>query len=131
MKPSAGGISVGSSTYGVISEPLRFRLPVMGAKLFFRDPRCHWPPLRCGAREVPTPPFSVEKGDIILLTDPLQNNLIIYDSKGKLVSKWGAEFPGSHGLYIVSENDRQLLFITDLGCNALFKPTLDGEMLEE
>lgn len=71
------------------------------------------------------------EGHVILLTDHVQNNVIIYDSAGKLVSKWGTEFPKAHGLSIVTENDREVLFITDLERNAVFKTTLDGEMLDE
>jgi len=68
---------------------------------------------------------------LILLTDHIANNVIIYDRKGRLVSKWGTSFPGAHGLSIVSEGSREVLYITDLQTHKVAKTTLDGKMLEE
>lgn len=68
---------------------------------------------------------------IILLTDHTRNNVIIYDAAGKLVHKWGTAYPGAHGLSIVREGSREVLYLTDLKRNAFFKTTLDGEVLEE
>jgi hypothetical protein len=72
-----------------------------------------------------------DAGHIVLLTDEVRNNVIIYDKDGKLVQKWGAAFPGAHGLSIVKEGARQVLYLTDLKRNAFFKTTLDGEILGE
>lgn len=72
-----------------------------------------------------------QQGHIILLTDHVANNVIIYDKKGKLVSKWGTSFPGAHGLSIVTEGSREVLFITDLVTHKVTKTTLDGEVLNE
>ncbi len=69
------------------------------------------------------------EGHIILLTDEVRNNVIIYDKDGKLVNKWGTTFPGAHGLSIVREQAREVLYLTDLKRNAFFKTTLDGEIL--
>jgi peptidylamidoglycolate lyase len=71
------------------------------------------------------------EGHLILLTDHTANNVIIYDRAGKLVSKWGSEFPGAHGLSLVSEGTREVLFITDLKTHRVVKTTLSGEKLEE
>jgi hypothetical protein len=71
------------------------------------------------------------EGHIILLTDDIHNNVIIYDKSGKLVHKWGTSFPGAHGLSILSEGDRQVLFITDLNSHKVYKSTLDGTILNE
>jgi peptidylamidoglycolate lyase len=70
-------------------------------------------------------------GRIFLLTDHLANNIIVYDKDGKLLTKWGDRFPGAHGLQIVQEKDREVLFITDLNLHRVFKTTLDGEVLME
>jgi peptidylamidoglycolate lyase len=59
------------------------------------------------------------------------NNVIVYDRKGKLVSKWGTTFPGAHGLSIVTEGSREVLYITDLQTHKVAKTTLDGKLLEE
>jgi hypothetical protein len=71
------------------------------------------------------------QGQVILLTDHTQNNVIVYDKAGKLVHKWGTMFPGAHGLSIVREGDRQVLFITDLKTHKVYKTTLDGKILNE
>ncbi len=71
------------------------------------------------------------QGHVILLTDHVANNVIIYDKKGKLVSKWGTGFPGAHGLSIVREGRREVLFITDLVTHKVYKTTLDGTVLQE
>src|SRR5579862_2166066 len=70
-------------------------------------------------------------GHIILLTDHVKNNVIVYDTKGRLVHKWGTAFPGAHGLSIVSDGERQVLFITDLKTHKVAKTTLDGKVLDE
>ncbi|MHA3774980.1 6-bladed beta-propeller [Verrucomicrobiota bacterium sgz303538] len=71
------------------------------------------------------------EGHIVLLTDDTKNNVIIYDKRGALVHKWGNAFPGAHGLSIVQEGAREVLFITDLNTHRVAKATLDGEILNE
>lgn len=71
------------------------------------------------------------EGHLILLTDHVANNVIVYDKSGRLVSKWGTMLPGAHGLSIVREGRREVLFLTDLQTHKVVKTTLDGEVLEE
>ncbi len=71
------------------------------------------------------------QGHLILLTDHTANNVIVYDKRGHLVSKWGTNFPGAHGLSIVIEGGREVLYITDLETHKVAKTTLDGRVLEE
>lgn len=71
------------------------------------------------------------EGHIVLLTDHTANNVIVYDDAGRLVHKWGTAFPGAHGLSIVTEGGREVLFITDLERHRVFKTTLDGKTLAE
>jgi hypothetical protein len=68
---------------------------------------------------------------LILLTDHTANNVIVYDKRGRLVSKWGTTFPGAHGLSLVREATREVLFITDLQTHKVSKTTLDGTMLDQ
>ena len=70
-------------------------------------------------------------GHIVLLTDHTANNVIVYDEAGKLVHKWGTAFPGAHGLSIVREGAREVLFITDVQTHRVVKATLDGQILNE
>jgi hypothetical protein len=71
------------------------------------------------------------EGHIVLLTDHVTNNVIVYDKQGRLVSKWGTTFPGAHGLSIVTEGGREVLYITDLQTHKVMKTTLDGKALGE
>jgi len=73
-------------------------------------------------------------GHVILLTNHTANNVIVYDRAGRLVHKWGTQFPGAHGLSIVNEGGaagREVLFITDLVTHRVVKATLDGTILDE
>jgi hypothetical protein len=66
------------------------------------------------------------KGRLILLTDEVKNNIIIYDLSGKLLTTWGESFPGGHGLTLTQEGGDEYLFITDTKLGKVFKTTLDG-----
>jgi hypothetical protein len=68
---------------------------------------------------------------LVLLTDHPQNNVIVYDQAGRLVHKWGTQFPGAHGLSLVVEDGKELLFITDNRKAFVAKTTLDGKILQE
>jgi len=69
------------------------------------------------------------KGRLILLTNHIQNNIIIYDKNGALIEVWGTDFPGAHGLTIHQENGNEVLFITDIERNAVFKTDMNGQLL--
>ena len=108
------------------------QLPVFGQGKFRYRPVAGWgvldertPVKNCSAMVVDA------RGRIYLLTDHCANNVIVYDKDGKLLQKWGTRFPGAHGLEIVQEEGREVLFITDLNLHRVFKTTLDGEILME
>lgn len=108
------------------------KFPVLGQGKFQYRPVAGWgvldaktPVKNCSAMVVDS------KGRIFLLTDHLKNNVITYNKDGELLGKWGTQFPGAHGLQIVKEENREVLFITDLNLNRVFKTTLDGEILME
>lgn len=69
------------------------------------------------------------KGRIILLTNETKNNVIIYDRSGKLLTTWGSEYPGAHGLTLFNENGTEVLFICDNSRHQVIKTTLDGRVL--
>lgn len=70
-------------------------------------------------------------GRLLMLTDHPQNNVIIYDTSGKLLDSWTLSFPGAHGLSIHDEGDAQYLYITDPGLGRVVKCSLDGKILLE
>jgi hypothetical protein len=63
-------------------------------------------------------------GRLFLLTNHKQNNVLIYDTQGKLLNAWTLNFAGAHGLSIHNES----LWITDTGTGRVVKTTLDGEI---
>lgn len=69
------------------------------------------------------------KGRIILLTNETKNNVLIYDKAGKLLTTWGTEYPGAHGLTLFNENGTEVLFICDNNRHQVIKTTLDGRVL--
>lgn len=70
-----------------------------------------------------------KQGRILLLTNETKNNVIIYDKSGKLVSSWGNDYPGAHGLTLFNENGDDVLFICDNNRHQVIKTTIDGKVL--
>lgn len=66
------------------------------------------------------------QGRIILLTDHVQNNVIIYDKSGRLLDTWGTDYPGAHGLTIKNEGGEDFLYICDNKLHCLIKTDLKG-----
>lgn len=67
---------------------------------------------------------------LFFLTDDPKNNIVILDSKtGTLLKSWTARMPGAHGLSLVVEGNRQVLYITDTQLHEVRKLTLEGEEL--
>jgi len=69
------------------------------------------------------------KGRIVLLTNEVRNNVIMYDKSGKLLKSWGHEFPGAHGLTLHKAGGEDFLFITDTDRHEVYKTTIDGKVL--
>ena len=69
------------------------------------------------------------KGRIVLLTNETKNNVIFFNKKGKLLTTWGHDFPGAHGLSLFGHKE-QFLFITDTAKNQFYKATIDGKILQ-
>lgn len=69
------------------------------------------------------------KGRILLLTNETKNNVLVYDRKGKILTSWGNEYPGAHGLTLFDENGTEVLFICDNNRHQVIKTTIDGRVL--
>jgi sugar lactone lactonase YvrE len=69
------------------------------------------------------------RGRILLLTNETKNNLLAYDKSGKLLSAWGTEYPGAHGLTLQKNGKEDFLFITDTQLHQVYKTTMDGRQL--
>lgn len=71
------------------------------------------------------------KGRLIMVTDETQNNIIIYDRSGKLITTWGNQFPGGHGLTLFTEGGEDVLFICDPETGRVVKTTVEGKQIME
>ena len=71
------------------------------------------------------------KGRIVLLTNHVKNNVIIYNKKGQLEEVWGTEFPGAHGLTLNVEGGQDFLYITDTERHEIIKTTVDGKIVQK
>ena len=69
------------------------------------------------------------KGRILLLTNETKNNIIIYNKSGRLISTWGTEFPGAHGLTVQHDGKSDYLFITDTDKHQVYKTSMDGKII--
>ncbi|WP_395753900.1 hypothetical protein [Prosthecobacter sp.] len=70
------------------------------------------------------------KGRLLFLTDDVKNNVVILDAKtGRLLQQWTARMPGAHGMSLVKEGGREVLYITDTQLHEVRKLTLEGEEL--
>lgn len=65
-------------------------------------------------------------GRLFMLTNHTANNVIVYDTSGKVLSTWGTEYDGAHGLTLSVEGGESFLWITDEKSGAVNKHTLDG-----
>ena len=65
-------------------------------------------------------------GRIIMLTNEVKNNIIIYNKDGKLLSTWGDSYPGGHGLTLSDEGGEEFLYITDTERHEVIKTDLNG-----
>jgi hypothetical protein len=69
------------------------------------------------------------QGRIVLLTNHTRNNVIIYDTSGKLIEVWGTDFPGAHGLTMNVENGEDFLYISDNNRHEVIKTTIGGKVV--
>ncbi|WP_345949612.1 MULTISPECIES: 6-bladed beta-propeller [unclassified Mucilaginibacter] len=70
-----------------------------------------------------------QNGLLYMLTNEVKNNILVYSKDGNIVSVWGNEFPGGHGLTIADENGTEYLYITDTVRHEVIKTSLDGKII--
>lgn len=68
-----------------------------------------------------------KEGHIIMLTNEVKNNIIVYNKDGKLVKTWGSNYPGAHGLTLSDEGGEEFLYITDTERHEVIKTDLKGK----
>jgi peptidylamidoglycolate lyase len=71
-------------------------------------------------------------GRLFLLTNHKQNNVLIYDTQGALLSSWTLGLAGAHGLTLHREADgKEYLYLTDPSAGRVVKATLEGQIVLE
>ena len=68
---------------------------------------------------------------LFLLTDHIDNNIIVYDRSGRLLDHWTLNLPGAHGLTINEEGGEEFLYITDIKNGRTLKTDLAGNIVLE
>ncbi len=73
------------------------------------------------------------KGRLIMVTDEVKNNIIVYDKSGKLLTSWTLNLGSGHGLTLFNEGGDDVLFISDAVRNKgrVVKTTIDGKVIME
>ena len=71
-----------------------------------------------------------KKGRLIMVTDEVKNNIIIYDQSGKLLDSWTLGLGAAHGLTLVEEGGSEYLWIVDNG-GRVIKTDLKGNIVDE
>jgi len=69
------------------------------------------------------------KGRLILLTNNVKNNILIYDKKGQILDSWTINYNGAHGLTLKNEGGEDFLYITDSELGLVSKHTLSGRTI--
>ena len=70
------------------------------------------------------------RGRILLLHTSEEHCVIALDQAGEVLDAWGDFTVAAHGLAVVKEKDREVLFISDHSAGGkVYKTTLDGEVL--
>lgn len=55
--------------------------------------------------------------------------VLVFGADGALTAAWGDCYPGAHGLTLVEERGRELLWLTDFRTGEVVKTTLDGDVV--
>jgi hypothetical protein len=72
------------------------------------------------------------RGRLIMIGDETKNNVLIYDTGGKLLETWGSDYPYGHGLTLWDAGGEEFLFICDNGFDGnpqVVKTTLNGRVV--
>ena len=69
------------------------------------------------------------RGRLIMITDEVQNNVLVFDKSGRLLESWGTRYPGGHGLTLWEAGEEEFLFIADFDRGIVDKTMLDGRVL--
>jgi len=124
---SAHDTHIPASSYKIPDEPV-----VIGEGRFKYELVPRWAQHNTAAYPIGNGKAIVEdaKGRIYHLNGSKKHCVIVLDRRGEVLSAWGDFAPGAHGLNIVKEGGREVLFISENRAGGkVFKTTLDGKIL--
>lgn len=132
LKKSAATAALSISMFNLMSKPM-LEDEIIGHGKFKYRVHKNWGNLDPATTPVKNCHEMVmdKKGRLIMVTDETKNNIIIYDRAGKLITTWGHEFPGGHGLTLFDEGGTEVLFICDPETGRVVKTSLDGKIILE
>lgn len=68
-------------------------------------------------------------GRLFMFGNHTDNNMLIFNADGKVLSTWGTDYPGGHGCTLSGENGEEFLFLTDPDRHQVIKTDLHGNVL--
>jgi sugar lactone lactonase YvrE len=71
--------------------------------------------------------IAVTEDDRVVVFRQADPAVLLYDTTGVLLDTWGDRFLGAHGLTLVREDSRDLLWLTDQDSGEVVKTTLAGD----
>ena len=72
-----------------------------------------------------------KKNRILMTTTHPKNNILIFNTSGKILDSWSINYNGAHGLSIFDEGGEEFLFITDPENHKVCKTDLNGKKILE
>lgn len=72
-----------------------------------------------------------KQGRLLLYTNHIKNNMIIYDRSGKVLNTWTLGLEGAHGLTLSDEGGEEFLYLSNTTDHTVVKTDLKGNKLLE
>jgi len=72
---------------------------------------------------------AVAESGNILVFHQANPAVLVYRHDATLLDAWGANFPGAHGMTLVTEGEEEFLWLTDQNTAEVVKTTLDGKTI--
>src|SRR5438874_4815845 len=72
----------------------------------------------------------IDASERVYVNTDTANAVLMFDTDGRFIGSWGKEFAGGlHGMTLVRECDREILYLTHTGRHEVVKTTLDGQVI--
>ena len=128
---ASAALTVPTYSFGIINKP-KFSDQIIGHGDFTYRVHKEWGNLNPANTPVKNCHEMVmdSKGRLIMVTDEIKNNVIVYDKSGKLLKTWTHDLKSAHGLTLSKDGEVDMLYITD-NDGAILKTTVDGKLLME